>query len=88
VEDRRWAAKINNFILTFNFCHPKENREKKRRSERYFSRFTVYEHGKYLLTTEFRFNAMLCFIPGNENSDAGTQDVRMRRRIPTLALHQ
>jgi len=41
------------------------------RSEGYFSWLTVYVHGKYLHTTELRFDARLCFILGNENYDAG-----------------
>jgi len=31
----------------------------------------VYGHGKYLLTAEFRFYAILCFILSSDNSDTG-----------------
>jgi len=58
------------------------------RSERYFSWLTVYGQIKYLLTTEFRFDAMLCFISGNENSDV-VHNVHTGRRFPGApALHQ
>jgi len=82
VEHRWRAAKINEFILKFNFVILRKIGRKTERSERYFSWLTVYGHGKYLLTTEFRFNAMLCFITVNENSDAGHINCSYGPQVP------
>jgi len=68
VECRWRAAKIINCISKFYLCLPKENKERNIWEARDASPDSLC---KYLLVTEYGFDAMLCSILGKENSDAG-----------------
>ena len=83
MEYRGRPAQIElNFLLKLYFYLPKENNERKLCQGVRDTSLCLLSTPACLLVMEFRYDAILCFNLGNENSDAGHIECSRGSQVP------